>query len=326
MELMKAVFIRKYGGIEVLEYGDRPRPKPKPTQVLVEVHAASVNPRDWLLRQGRYIFRYLMPNFPLILGSDISGVVVETGLNARRFQPGSAVFGMQTALGGMGGYAEYIAIDESALAPLPDNITHLEAAGVPCAGLTAFAVLSGIARVEQGMQVAINGASGGVGTYAVQFAKAMGATVTAITSTANLDFVKSLGADRVIDYKEQKFTATLTNQDLVFDTIGRESLSKCSSVLKSGGRYVTTIPNFTNLLQGVTSKLMRLVSFNTSRSAHTVLVPADGKALELIASLMSSGRVRTIIDSVYPLSEAQAAHEKSRTWRARGKILLQVRE
>jgi len=163
---MRAVFINRYGGVEVLEYGDQPRPIPRSGQVLVEVHAASVNPRDWLLREGRYVFRYLMRGFPMILGSDVSGVVVQSGPNTTRFRPGDAVFGMQTAFGRMGGYAEYIAIDEWALAAKPANVSHEEAAAVPCAALTAYGALLQVGRTTAGSRVAIIGASGGVGTYA----------------------------------------------------------------------------------------------------------------------------------------------------------------
>lgn len=322
---MRAVFINRYGGTEVLEYGDRPRPAPRSGQVLVEVHAASVNPRDWLLREGRYVFRYLMPGFPLILGGDVSGVVVEAGPNTSRFRPGDAVFGMQTSFGRMGGYAEYIAIHERALAAKPTNISHEEAAAVPCAALTAYGALSRIGQTRAGSHVTIIGASGGVGTYATQLAKALGATVTAVTSARNASLVESLGADRVIDYTTEHFETVLRSQDLVFDTIGRESLRKCSPVLAQRGRYVTTIPSPATMRQSLASRLWRMLRRGNAQSAHVILVRADGKDLGQIASLMSEGKVRSVIDSVYPLSEARAAHEKSRSWRSRGKLVLQVR-
>ncbi len=315
---MKAVFITKYGGAEVLEYGDLPRPTPRSGQVLVEVHAASVNPRDWLLREGRYVFRYLMRGFPLILGSDVSGVVVQSGRDTKRFREGDAVFGMQTPLGRMGGYAEYIAIDERALAAKPANISHEEAAAAPCAALTAYGALVRIGRTTAGSHVTIIGASGGVGTYATQLAKALGATVAGVTSGRNADLVRSLGADRVIDYETERFETLLRSQDLVFDTIGRESLAKCSPALAPGGRYITTIPSAATMTQAWASRLRR-------QRAHVILVRADGEDLARIASMMDEGKVRSVIDSVYPLSDARAAHEKSRSWRSRGKLVLQVR-
>ena len=315
---MKAVFINRYGGPDVLEVGEQPRPVPRSKQVLVEVDAASVNPRDWLLREGRYVFRHLMRGFPLILGSDVSGVVVEAGPGAMRFRPGDAVFGMQTPLGRMGGYAEYVAIDERALAAKPAGLSHVDAAAVPCAALTAYGALVRIGRITAGSRVTIIGASGGVGTYATQLAKALGATVTAVTSAANASLVQSLGADRVIDYKTERYETLLDSQDLVFDTIGRESLRKCARVLARRGRYITTIPSPATFRQA-------LGSMFAARRAHTVLVHADGEELAYIASLMVAGKVRNVIDSVYPLSEVRAAHERSRSWRSRGKLVLQVR-
>lgn len=302
----------------MLEYGEQPRPVPRPGQVLIEVHAASVNPRDWLLREGRYVFRHLMRGFPLILGSDVSGVVVETGPNTTRFRPGDAVFGMQTPFGRMGGYAEYVSIDERALAAKPANVSHEEAAAVPCAALTAYGALLRIGRTRAGSRVTIVGASGGVGTYAVQLAKALGATVVGVTSAHNASFVRSLGVDRVIDYKTERFETLVESQDLVFDTIGRESLKKCSAALAPRGRYITTIPGAATMAQAAASLLSR-------QRSHVVLVHANGNDLEQIAALMSAGKVRSVIDSVYPLSEVRAAHEKSRTWRTRGKLVLQVR-
>ena len=322
---MRAVFINRYGGLEVLEYADQPRPVPRSGQVLVEVHAASVNPRDWLLREGRYVFRYLMPGFPLILGSDVSGVVVQSGPNTTRFRPGDAVFGMQTPFGRMGGYAEYIAMDERALAAKPANISHEEAAAVPCAALTAWGALVRIGRITAGSRVAIIGASGGVGTYATQLAKALGATVVGVTSAANAALVRSLGADRVIDYTTERFQTLLQSQDLVFDTIGRESLKKCSAVLAPRGRYITTIPRAATMRQALTSRLFRILRGGHAQSSHVVFVRASGNDLGRIASFMSEGKVRSVVDSVYPLSDVRAAHERSRTWRSRGKLVLQVR-
>ena len=308
---MKAVFITNYGGLDALQYGDLPRPTPKSGQVLVEVHAASVNPRDWLLREGRYVFRHLMRGFPLILGSDVSGVVVQSG---KRFREGDAVFGMQTPLGRMGAYAECIAIDERALAAKPANVSYEEAAAAPCAALTAYGALIRIGRTTAGSRVTIIGASGGVGTYATQIAKALGATVTGVTSDRNADLVRSLGADRIIDYTKERYETLLESQDLVFDTIGRESLAKCSSVLAPRGRYITTIPSAATMMQAV-----------VHRRSHIVFVRADGEALGRIASWMAEGKVRSVIDSVYPLPDVRAAHERSRTWRTRGKLVLQVR-
>ena len=322
---MRAVFIERHGGPEVLVYGERPRPVPGRGQVLIEVHAASVNPRDWLLREGRYVFRRLAGGFPLILGSDVSGVVVETGPGVRRLAVGDEVFGMQTPLGRMGGYAELVAIAEKALARKPAEISHEEAAAFPCAGLTAYQSLRRIGRVGPGAKVSVLGASGGVGTYAVQFARALGAEVTAVTSHRNAELVRSLGAGTVVDYTRERFADAVRGQDLVLDAIGRDSLASCAPALAPGGRYVTTIPNLENARAALGSGALRLLSAGRAPSAHVVLARSDGRDLEAINGLLASGAVRSVIDTVFPLAETRAAHEKSRTWRTRGKLVLSVR-
>ena len=322
---MKAIYIEKFGGSELLQYGERPRPLPKPDQILVEVYSAALNPRDWLLREGRYVFRHLVRGFPIILGSDVSGVVVEVGSKTKKFKPGDRVFGMQTHLGRMGGYAQYIAIAESALARKPDSVSHDEAAAAPCAALTAYDSLVDIGRITAGSKVLIIGGSGGVGTYAVQIAKTFGATVTAVTSTRNVELVKSLGADRVVDYKTERIADVIQGQDIVFDTIGKESLSSCRSVLAPGGRYITTVPTGRGAADTLLSRLLRFVSGGRLPSCHVVLVRPDGKQLERVAALMEQRLVRSVIDSVYPLHEASKAQDKSRSWRTRGKLVLVVR-
>jgi NADPH:quinone reductase-like Zn-dependent oxidoreductase len=231
---------------------------------------------------------------------------------------------MQTPFGRMGGYAEYIAISEAALARKPEGVSHEEAAAVPCAALTAYGALVRIGRVGPKSHVLIVGASGGVGSYAVQISKALGASVTAVTSTGNITLVQSLGADRVIDYKTERFTSVIRNQNVVFDAIGRESLTSCRLVLASGGRYITTIPNGRTAMQSAISGLRRFATGGRTPSAHVVLVRANGHDLERIAGLMAEGRIRSVIDSVYPLHDARGAHEKSRSWRTRGKLVLRV--
>jgi NADPH:quinone reductase-like Zn-dependent oxidoreductase len=321
---MHAVFISQYGGSDVLRYGKLPRPVPKQGQVLVRVRAASVNPRDWIVREGRYVFKFALPAFPIILGSDISGEVVACGPTAARFKPGDAVFGMQPLRGGMGAYAEYVAIDEAALAAKPEALSHAEAAAVPCAGLTAWQAVAHIGRVERGATVTVCGASGGVGSYAVQFAKAFGAHVTAVTSGANADLALSLGADAVVDYKSEDFTRVVNRQNLVFDAVGRYSFARSLQVLAPAGRYVSTIPVLKRALESLSSQGLRLASFGHRPSAHLVLVRANGDDLARIADLMQKGWVRSVIDSCFPLSETHTALERSRTWRSRGKIVLEV--
>ncbi len=322
---MKAVFIERFGPSDVLLYGDRPRPAPRADEVLIEVHATSVNPRDWLIRSGRYPFQRLLPRLPLILGSDVSGVVAEVGERVERFRPGDEVFCMQPSTRGFGAYTEQIAVAESAVARKPSTMSWEEAAGVPLAGLTAWQALLGNARLQAGDRVLVVGASGGVGHYAVQIARALGAEVTGVCSTANVEFVRSLGAHRVIDYKQKRFSDLPDRYDVVFDVIGRESPKTCAPVLRSGGTYVTTIPGPGTLFAMARSRLISTV-FRRARRSEVVLVAARGSDLEAMTELIEAGELRTVVDTVYPLAEAAKAHDRSRTFRTRGKLILKVAE
>ncbi len=321
---MRAVFIHEYGQLDVVEYGERPRPVADGDEVLVRVHVASINPRDWLLVRGVYPFRHLMPPFPFTLGSDMSGVVDAIGPKVERFEPGDAVFGMQS-LGGMSAFAEYALFSEKVLAAKPDNVSHEDAAAVPCAGLTAYQALKKIGRVQAGDDVLINGASGGVGSYAVQFAKLLGAHVTAVSSAANAELCTSLGADRHIDYKAENFAELPTKYDVIFDAIGRSNLKMCKAVLKPTGRYITTVPNLAAAFASLKSRIAWAFFLGRQPTSHIVLAQAGGKDLEQIATWLSDGKARSLIDSRYALSKAREALERSKTWRAKGKILLNVR-
>ena len=320
---MKAVGIRRYGGLDALEYGDYPRPLPKGRQLLVRVHAASVNPRDWLLREGRYVFR-LAVRMPAILGSDFSGVVAECEPDARMFREGDAVFGMQTAFGNMGAYADYIAVDERSVARKPGAVSHGQAAAVPCAGLTAWQAFTQDSRVRDGSRVTVIGASGGVGSYAVQLAKVLGAAVIGVTSGANEPLVRGLGADATVDYQQGHFAAVVRDQNVVFDTIGRESLASCAPAMTEDGVYITTIPSPATAGQGLAAAARRLVRGGRGRRARVVLCRADGRDLARLAALLEDGRLVSVIDSVYPLADTAAAHARSRTFRTRGKLVLEV--
>lgn len=319
---MKCVYIEHFGPTDVLIYGDQPAPIPKPDEVLIEVHAAAVNPRDWLIRSGRYQFKWLLPSFPLILGSDVAGVVVEVGEKVRRFKPGDEVYAMVPSSRGFGGYAELAAVAESSVALKPKTMSFEQAAGVPLAGLTAWQALCDNARMDLSGEVLVIGASGGVGHYAVQIAAALGRYVTGVCSTANVELVHELGADRVIDYKKQRFTEELTQEfTVVFDAIGRESLDSCAEVLKPGGTYVTTIPNAGTLLAMARSRLTSNL-WRQARRSEVVLVKSDGEDLDTLTMFAESDDLTTVVDMVYPLEEAAKAHERSRTFRTRGKLIL----
>lgn len=266
----------------------------------------------------------MLPPFPLTLGSDMSGVVEAVGPKVERFRPGDGVFGMQDPKGGMGAFAEYAVLREKVLAAKPGNVSHEDAAAVPCAGLTAYQALKYIGRVSRNDDVLINGASGGVGSYGVQFAKQLGARVTAVSSAMNADLCASLGADRLIDYKTQGFTAVPTKYHVVFDAVGRSSLQKCHAILRRTGRYITTVPSLAAALTALKSRLAWTIFLGRRPTSHIVLVHSSARDLEQIAAWLSDGKVQSVIDSHYPLSDARDALERSKTWRARGKILLDV--
>ncbi|MBD8506136.1 NADP-dependent oxidoreductase [Hoyosella sp. G463] len=324
---MKAIYFDHYGGPEVLRYGDLPDPRPRAHEVLVDVHAAAVNPRDWLLREGRYFARHLVRGRPIIPGSDISGVVHSTGDDVTRFKPGDAVVGMQSALGNMGGYAERIAIHEDHLASKPSSVSHIGAAAIPTAGLTAWQSLHDIGSLGKGKgdRVAIIGATGGVGHYAIQLAREARAHVTAICGPTNTEFAQDLGAHRVIDYRSKDFRSTVTDCAIVLDAFGHESLAACSPMLAPGGTYVTTVPTLRNTADWARTSLARHARKEAARRSATVLVKPRSDQLAAILDLMEDGSIRSSIEYLYPLADAAEAHKRSRGLHTRGKIVLQVR-
>lgn len=320
---MKAVYQTKYGTSEVLKYGEQQAPAIKPYQVLVDNHATSVNPRDWLIRSGRYQLQFLVPSFPLILGSDLAGEVVQVGARVSRFEVGDRVFGMKNPREGLATYSGQVAVAEKNITHIPVGLSYVEAAGMPLCALTAWQALVDKAQVQAGTEVLVIGASGGVGSYAVQIASALGASVTAVCSASNADMVIQLGASKVIDYHHEDFVAGADRFDIIFDTIGRHSLSRCAGVLSAGGSYVSTIPNPTNLKSLAISKIKSRV-MPASRKANVVMVKSSGSDLRQVADLVANGKVRPVIDSVFPIAEASKAHDHSRSLRAKGKIILQI--
>ena len=321
---MKAIFQKEYGSSDVLKYGDMPQPKIGRQQVLVEVHASSINPRDWLIRAGKYQLQAVVPRFPLVLGSDISGKVVAVGAGVTRFKPGDEVFGMKNPVQGLGAHAEFAAVNEIALARKPENMDFDAAGGLPLCALTAWQALVDIAGVQPGKRVLIIGASGGVGTFAVQISKALGAVVTGVCSATNQELVKRLGAERSIDYKTDSFKQVGHNYDIIFDTIGRESFSRCNSVLTPGGVYVSTIPSPKNLMSTLTTSIKHRV-LRSAKRCGVVMVKPRHADLEAIAELVRKNQIVTVVDSVFPLAEAKKAHDLSRSLRAKGKIILRIK-
>jgi len=321
---MKAAFIERYGR-DVLQVGEQPTPSPEPDQVLIKVKAASLNPRDWLLMRGIYPFRKWAEPFPIILCSDMSGEIVEVGSEVHGFGVGDNVFGLQPPKDKFGAAAEFVAVKARAVAHKPEAISHREAAAIPCAGLTSYQALRDLAKTKAGDHVLVNGASGGVGSYAVQIAKMMGATVTAVAGPANQDLCKELGADFCIDYRQDNFEHGTPDQyDLVYDVIGRSSPARCRHVLKRGGKYISTIPSPTVAWQVAVSRLLAPLGLLKGQKAYMILVKANTKDLEEMADAIASKKMVSLIDSHFPLDEAAKAFERSQTWRAKGKIILDV--
>ncbi len=305
---MKAIRIHEFGGPDVLKYEDIPEPRPGQGEIRIRVVAAGVNPVDWKMREGvRKI------PLPITLGLDVAGVVDISGTDMDSFQPGDRVFAKASLP--HGGYAEYTVVKASQAAEMPKSIGFIEAAAVPTAGLTAWQSLFDIAGLNEGQSILIHGAAGGVGSFAVQFAKWKGAYVIGTASSSNAQFLKSIGADEVIDYKAQRFEDIVHNADVVLDTVDGDTFERSWNVLKPGGFLVTTVaevPEEAAEAHGV-------------RAAH-MLSQADGHELAQIASLIDERSIRPIVTTVLPLSEARKAHEMSKSHHTRGKIVLRVAE
>jgi NADPH:quinone reductase-like Zn-dependent oxidoreductase len=320
---MKAVAIDGYGGSERLTVRELPDPGPPgPGQALLKVHAAGVNPIDWKIRRGS--MRLAMPaKFPLVLGYDVAGEVVEIGPEVTRFQPGDAVFGGVDVKRQGGSYAELALAREVALAPKPQALSFEEAAAVPMAALTALQALRDKGELVAGEDVLINGASGGVGHFAVQIAAAMGARVTAVTSAKNLEFVRGLGAHEAIDYEEEDFTGRDRTWDVIFDAVGNYTYTDCEPVLaRDGGIYVTTLGGPKLMIWIGLTTLGGL--FGQRKRARLVVCKYRAEELAVLARLTEQRKLRPVIQEVFPLEEIRKAHELSESGHVRGKIVLRV--
>ncbi|WP_316827049.1 NADP-dependent oxidoreductase [Pedobacter miscanthi] len=308
---MKAIRIHEFGGPEVLSIDEIDIPQPAPDEVLIKVHATSVNPVDWKIREGQRKEKF-PAKLPLTLGWDVSGTIETLGEKVSAFRKGDEVYGRPDPTKN-GAYAEYIVVKASIISIKPTSIGHTEAAAVPLAGLTAWQALFDYGLLKAGQKVLIHAAAGGVGTYAVQFAKWKGAHVIGTASNSNVDFLKRLGADEVIDYRMEDFETTLNDIDLVLDTIGGETQLKSLNVLKEGGRVITTLmPEY---VAEAKAKKVHLIGF-TAQS-----IPAQ---LAEIATLIDSGKVKPVIEKVLPFTSARQAQAESEQGHTRGKIVLQV--
>lgn len=312
---MKAALIEQYGNHDVFKIVEIPKPVPGPSDVLIKVYAASVNPVDWKIRKGN-LKMLLSKKFPKILGIEFSGVIEETGENVTDFKKGQRVFAGKGYEGG--GYAEYAVAEAGRTVLIPDNVSFEEASTMAVAGMTALQGLRNKGRIKPGSDVIINGASGGVGTYAVQIAKVLGAKVTAVCSAKNFDLVKSLGADVLIDYKETDFTKLPKKYNIVFDAVGYRTFWQTRKVLKKKGIYVNISPSIPLY---ITSLITRL---NPGKKSKGFMLHPDMNDLREVMQMISDKKIRVVIDKVFPLEKLSEAHQYSETERAKGKIVISV--
>lgn len=329
---MKAFFIDRYGKQDG-RIGQVPDPAVGVHDVLIQVHAASVNPLDSKISTGE--FKLILPyRFPLILGNDLAGVVVRTGAAVTRFKPGDEVYARPPD-SRIGTFAELIAVHENALAFKPANLSMAEAAAMPLAALTAWQVLVETAQVKRGQKVLIHAGSGGVGTLAIQLAKHLGAFVATTTSTANVEWVKALGADVVIDYKQQDFSNELHDFDMVLNSLGSDVLEKSLKVLKPGGQLISLSgPPTAQFAQSqglpwVLGQVMRLLSSGIRRKARKrgvsyafLFMQADGIQLQKITALIEAGVIKPVIDRSFPFESTAQALRYVDQGRAKGKVTI----
>ncbi|WP_245326243.1 NADP-dependent oxidoreductase [Hymenobacter wooponensis] len=320
--MMKAVRIHAFGGLEVLQIEEVARPVPAPDELLIRVYASGVNPADWVIREGGNEFLRPLLKLPLTLGWDAAGIVEATGTEVTTFQKGDAVYGIPN-FPGDGSYAEYCVAKASQFALKPTSLGFNEAAGVPLAGLTAWTALFEQGNLQPGQRILILGASGGVGSLAVQFAKAKGAYVLGVASASNQEYLKQLGADEVLDYQSQPFEELVQDIDVVFDASPlRDTAQRLKSVtvLKTGGVLVSVNVDF-SFDEAVLAAL-------ASKQATGKLVANQPRQewLAEMAQLIDAGQVKVFVSKVYPLEQVADAHRESETWHVRGKLILEVRK
>ena len=309
--MMKAVVVHQYGGPEVLKYEDAPRPEPKENEILVRVIAAGVNPVDGSIRSGKYA-KFFGSKPPFTPGYDVAGVVEKTGAKIDKYKPGDAVYAYLDLDRG-GGYAEYTIVTNEEASAKPNSITFAEAAAVPLAALTAWQALIDEAKLDKGQTVLIHGGSGGVGSFAIQIAKARGAKVIATASTPNQDLLKQLGADVAVDYTKQKFEDVAKDVDVVLDSVGKDTLARSYGVVKEGGFIVTLVAQID---QAELDK-------HKIRGASLSVEPNPDE-LAKIGRLIDEKKIKVIVSQTFPLSEAMKAQEQVATGHTRGKIVLKV--
>ncbi len=332
---MKAFIIDRYGKSEVGRIGEMPMPNVAANDVLIKIHAASINPLDLKIREGE--FKLILPyRLPLILGNDLAGTVVQVGSKVTRFKAGDEVYA-RASKDRIGTFAEYISIVESAVAFKPKTLNMDEAASIPLVGLTAWQALVERADLKAGQKVLIHAGSGGVGTFAIQLAKHLGATVATTTGTSNVDWVKKLGADVVIDYKTTNFEDVLHDYDVVLDTQGGKTLDNSLKVLKQGGKLISIAgapdPQFARDIDAnwIIKLASYLLSFNIRRKAKSngvsysfLFMKANGEHLHRIAELIDAGKIKPVVDQVFPFESTAEALAYAGKGRAKGKVVISM--
>ena len=333
---MKAFTVDRYGKNSTLRLADLPAPELRDDEVLVQVHAAGVNLVDAKVRNGE--FKLLLPyRLPFVLGHDVAGVVVKVGRNVRQFNVGDEVYSRPDDLR-IGTFAEFVAVKEDSVAIKPRNISMEEAASIPLVGLTVWQALVERAKLKKGQKVFIQAGSGGVGTFAIQLAKHLGATVATTASAGNVALVKSLGADVVVDYKKDDFEKVLSGYDVVLNSQDGKTLEKSLNVLQAGGQLISIsgppTPEFAQERKApwLVKQVMRALSFGTRRKAKQLNVgyaflfmKASGSQLRQITPLIESGAIRPVVDKVFPFESTNEALAYVESGRAKGKVVIKVR-
>ncbi|HTD04561.1 NADP-dependent oxidoreductase [Undibacterium sp.] len=333
---MKAFIVDRYGKKESLRAGEVPEPELREDEVLVQVHASGVNLLDSKVRDGE--FKLILPyRAPFVLGHDVAGVVARVGPRVRQFKVGDEVYSRPDDFR-IGTFAEFVAVKEGSLAIKPNNITMEEAASIPLVGLTVWQALVEKAKLQKGQKIFIQAGSGGVGTFAIQLAKHIGATVATTTSTGNVALVKGLGADVVIDYKKDDFEKILSGYDVVLNSQDGKTLEKSLSVLKPGGKLISISgppdPEFAEEIKApwFVKQVMRVLSFGIRRKAKRrnvgfsfLFMKASGSQLRQITPLIESGAIRPVVDKVFPFASTNDALAYIESGRAKGKVVIKVR-
>ncbi|WP_438631203.1 NADP-dependent oxidoreductase [Microbulbifer sp.] len=333
--MMKALILKRYGKSAQLAFADIPKPTIKPNEILVQIHAAGLNPVDNMIPTGMYK-AVLHFQLPATMGSDLAGVVTEVGSSVTRFKPGDAVFASIFDLG-TGSFAEFAVVPEDLAAMKPVNLDFVQAASIPMVGLTSWQALKERANIQPSQKVFIPAGSGGIGTFAIQLAKHFGAKVGTTTSTSNLALVRSLGADEVVDYKKQEFEKVLHNYDMVLGTIKGDTIEKSIDILKPGSRIVSLVGpldaafarvkrlNFVfKLVFGLMSRKIKRLAKKRQVSYSFLFVRPDGAQLSEIGKLLEADQIKPVIDKVFPFEQAKEALAYLAQGRAKGKVVVKI--